>query len=221
MYHPARPEAGRVSSQMKGKQVSLSGLATALTNLSIALLYAFLAAAHLANFARHHRPSAILVVVLEGLFAFFVLVRAPADRSSFAPWDSLVTLGGTLTPLLLRPGQAHHDLIAGEVIQVIGTCLAVLGILSLNRSLGLVPAHREIKRAGPYRWVRHPLYCAYTVSNAGYLINNFNVLNLVLVLAALAFQVLRIFSEERFLSQYPSYADYKARTRWRLIPFIY
>ena len=206
---------------MKHGQSSLSGLATALANLSIALPFAFFAAAHLANFARHHRPSAILVVVLEALFAFFVLVRAPADKSTFDPWDSMITLGGTFTPLLLRPVEANHDLVAGEVVQVIGTCLAVLGVLSLNRSFGLVPAHREIKREGLYRWVRHPLYCAYTVSNAGYLVNNFNVLNLALVLAALAFQVLRISSEERFLSQYPSYADYKARTPWRLIPFVY
>ena len=206
---------------MKHEQVRLPGLATALTNLSVALLYGFFAAAHLASFASRHRASVILIVATEALFAFFVLIRTPARGASFAPRDAIATLGGTFAPLLVRPSLATHDLLAGEIIQILGACLSVLGVLSLNRSIGLFPAHREIKRRGAYRWVRHPLYCAYTVSNAGYLISNFSITNLLLTLAALAFQVIRIFNEERFLSRYAGYAEYKASTRWRLIPFVF
>ena len=38
---------------------------------------------------------------------------------------------------------------------------------------------------------------------------------------ALAFQVARIFNEERFLSRYPEYRRYQRLTRWRLIPFVF
>ena len=38
--------------------------------------------------------------------------------------------------------------------------LQIAAVLSLNRSFGLLPAHRGVKSDGLYRWVRHPLYTA-------------------------------------------------------------
>ncbi len=203
------------------KQVTLTGLATAFTNLAVALLLGSFAYAHYRSFLSHHRASVILIVMAEALFAFFVLVRRSADKASFSPWDWITTVGGTVAPFFLRPNQASQDLVAGQIIQVIGACLAVSGVLSLNRSVGLVPANRGIKCTGLYRWVRHPLYCAYTVTNVGYLLSNFTLLNLALVMLALAFQIVRIFNEERFLSQFSAYSEYKLRTRWRLFPFVF
>ncbi len=203
------------------KRITFTGLARAFTNLSLGLLFGSFAYAHYRSFLNHHRASLILIVMAEALFAFFVLVRRPAAKASYSPWDWITTIGGTFAPLLLRPAEAPQDLVAGQIIQVIGACLAVSGVLSLNRSVGLVPAHREIKCTGLYRWVRHPLYCAYTVTNVGYLISNFTILNLALVMLALAFQIVRIFNEERFLSQFPAYAEYKLQTKWRMFPYLF
>ncbi len=203
------------------KRITLTGIAGAFTNLAVAFLLGTFAYAHYRSFLSHHRASLILIVMAEALFALFVLVRRPADKASFSPWDWVTTIGGTFVPFFLRPTQASQDLVAGQIIQVIGASLAISGVLSLNRSVGLVPAHREIKCTGLYRWVRHPLYCAYTVTNVGYLISNFTILNLALVMLALAFQIVRIFNEERLLSQFHAYSEYKLRTRWRLFPFLF
>jgi protein-S-isoprenylcysteine O-methyltransferase Ste14 len=215
-----RPD-GQLERVERGRSISASGLAAAFTNLCVALLYLLFAYAHLAEFQRHRRPSLVLVVVLEALFALFFLLRRPAERTSFSPWDVLTTLGGTFAPLLLRPTGVAHDVVIGQMVQSLGAALAIGGILSLNRSIGLLPAHRAIKSAGLYRWVRHPLYSAYTVANVGYLASNASLHNAALVVAALGFQLLRIRSEERFLSRYAAYGEYRARTRWRLIPFVY
>lgn len=206
---------------MKPLAITRSGSIEALTNVSLAGMFGAFAYAHALRFASTHRPSLIVILVLEALFAILVLVRAPASKAACSWWDWATTLGGTFTPLLLRPTGALEDAFAGQLLQVVGGAIAIHGTLCLNRSFGLLPAHRELKRSGPYRWVRHPLYSGYTIANVGYLLSNLDGRNLLLVLAALGFQLLRIVNEERFLSQYPAYAEYKACTRWRLFPFVY
>jgi protein-S-isoprenylcysteine O-methyltransferase Ste14 len=201
--------------------ITRSGLATAFTNVALASCFLLFAYAHHQSFARYQRPSALLMVAIEALFALFFLTRAPADRATFSPSASLTTLGGTFLPMFLRPLDAPQDALAGQVVQAVGLSFAIYGILSLNRSFGLVPAHRGIKSSGAYRWVRHPLYAAYAVMAAGYLASNFTARNASIVLVAYACQVARIFHEERLLSQYPAYVDYKARTRWRLVPYVF
>ena len=57
--------------------------------------------------------------------------------------------------------------------------------------------------------------------SAGYLVSNFTIGNLAIVLVGYACQVSRIFNEERLLSEYAAYAEYKARTRWRLLPCVF
>jgi protein-S-isoprenylcysteine O-methyltransferase Ste14 len=69
--------------------------------------------------------------------------------------------------------------------------------------------------------VRHPLYAAYALMNAGYLLSNPSAWNAAVIAGAFAGQLLRIHAEETFLSSDPAYADYARRTRWRLLPFVY
>jgi protein-S-isoprenylcysteine O-methyltransferase Ste14 len=205
---------------MKGR-VTRAGLSTAFTDVALAALFLLFAYAHYRAFARFQRPSILLIVGMEALFAFFFLTRAPADATAFSPWAWASTIGGTFLPTFLRPGEAAQDVLAGQLVQAVGIAFAVYGTLSLNRSFGLLPAHRAIKTTGAYRWVRHPLYLAYALMSAGYLASNFTLGNLAVVLAGYACQVSRIFNEERLLSGYAAYAEYKARTRWRLLPWVF
>ncbi len=69
--------------------------------------------------------------------------------------------------------------------------------------------------------MRHPLYSAYALAHLGYLVNNFSVYNATIIAVTTAFQVARILNEERLLMDYPDYADYAGRTRWRLIPAVW
>jgi protein-S-isoprenylcysteine O-methyltransferase Ste14 len=202
-------------------RITREGLAKAGVDLSLAALYLFFASAHWNAFSQHPRPSLVLMVLMETAFACVILLRRSSDAASRSPWDWVTTAGGTLAPLLLRPAQSVSDLPAGEVIQIAGVLLTIAGALSLNRSFGLVPAHRGVKTGGLYRLVRHPLYLSYTLSHVGYLVSNLTLWNGLAVAAALALQVMRIANEERFLSRYPEYRAYQARTRWRLLPYLY
>ena len=203
------------------RQVTRAGLRDAGTNLVAAGLYLLFAAVHLQGFAATARPSLLVVVAMETLVAVLFLLRAPATRASLSPYAWITTLGGTVTPLLLRPVDVSHDVLLGQVIQCAGGALAVASLASLNRSFGLLPAVRPLRFGGPYRWVRHPIYAAYTIQNAGYLASNASARNLALVALAFGFQVLRVYNEERVLSSVPEYGRYMERTRWRLLPLVF
>jgi protein-S-isoprenylcysteine O-methyltransferase Ste14 len=202
-------------------RITRSGLTKASVDLSLAALYVLFARAHWLAFREHPRPSLVLLVLLETVFAGVILLRRSSDAVSRSPWDWLTTAGGTLAPLLLRPAPSARDLVVGEVIQTAGVLLAVLAALSLNRSFGLLPAHRGVKTGGAYRCVRHPLYLFYTIGHVGYLICNPTARNGLVAAVAFALQLARIANEERFLSRYPEYRAYQARTRWRILPYLY
>ena len=202
--------------------VTWSGLRTVgAADLSLATLCLGFAYAQLRGFAQSHRPSAPLIVATQLLFAAFFLLRKRTEDVSRSPWDWFTAFGGAAAPLLLRPTGAAQDLLAAQLLQVFGAAGALLGVLSLNRSVGVVPAYREVKSGGAYRLVRHPLYAAYLVTELGYVLGNLTAWNAAVLGVGLAFQIARIFNEERLLARHESYRLYQARTRWRLIPYVF
>jgi protein-S-isoprenylcysteine O-methyltransferase Ste14 len=150
-----------------------------------------------------------------------LIVRRRATETSRSLGDWVSTTAGTLLPLLVRPTLDVSDFTAGQLVQIIGTALGVAGVLSLNRSVGLLPANRGVRSTGAYAIVRHPLYASYLVSQLGYVSNNFSAWNSFVVAIAFAAQVARIRGEERLLVSDPGYVAYMERTRWRLVPLVY
>lgn len=214
-------EGGVLAYDRMRDRITSSGLATAFTNLSLAALYSAFAFAHLRELRSQPRSSVLLLILLETLFALFFVARrqASASSSSLAAWAS--TVAGTFLPLLLRPAAGADDVLVGQVVQVMGTALGVSGLLSLNRSVGLLPANRGVRSRGMYRLVRHPLYASYLVTHVGYAASNFTTWNVGVTVATLAAQVVRIHGEEALLFRDPEYVAYAERTRWRLLPFVY
>jgi protein-S-isoprenylcysteine O-methyltransferase Ste14 len=196
-------------------------LGLAAVNCALAALYTFFVCAHVSQFAAEPRLSLLLLVLTESVLVAIFLIRTPPKRTwhSWQTW--ITTAAGTFFPLLLRPAAGSDDLLVGEILQTVGAGLQVAAVLSLNRSMGWLPAHREVKSTGMYRVVRHPLYAAYTVALAGYLINNFSVANIVVLVIGTAFQVMRIYNEERLLSESSEYLAFAGRTRWRLVPYVW
>lgn len=81
--------------------------------------------------------------------------------------------------------------------------------------------HRVIS-AGPYRWVRHPGYLGAIVFQIGTSLLLGSWPSLIPGLAACGLYVIRTALEDRFLRRdLPGYADYAARTRFRLVPGVW
>lgn len=85
-----------------------------------------------------------------------------------------------------------------------------------------VEAHQPVVSTGAYALVRHPMYAAalpmfiFTPLALG------SYWGLLVIIAMMPALIWRLLDEERFLARnLPGYTDYCARTRYRLIPFVW
>jgi len=196
-------------------------LRNAAINCLLAVVFAVFAYAHLQNFVLAPRLSLVLLVGMESVLVVLFLIRREPDQTSHSWQAWLTTSVGTLSPLLLRPTAVTDDLLLGQILQTVGVIVQIAALLSLNRSMGLLPAHRGVKTSGAYRIVRHPLYAGYAIVLLGYLASNWSVYNAAVIIGGMVFQILRIHYEELLLGGYPEYARFTDRTQWRLLPFVW
>jgi len=110
---------------------------------------------------------------------------------------------------------------AGLVLVMAATFLSFVSLVSLGRSFGVRPALRRLVTFGPYRFVRHPIYLSYVMSDIGYNIQEWNVGTLLLTFAGWISLLYRIHAEERVLSRDPRWPAYVATVRYRLLPGIW
>ena len=168
------------------------------------------------------RPYNILVLLAEGRVAFFMLSRRPAVNITTRPLDWAVALIGTALAMFVRAGGIPLlPKIIGTVLMFSGVLLALWAKLSLRRSFGIAAANRGAVSAGPYRFIRHPMYGGYLIVNVGFLLNNPLLWNLCIYATTSLLLVLRVLAEERVLRTDPIYDTYCNRVRFRLIPVLF
>ena len=75
---------------------------------------------------------------------------------------------------------------------------------------------------GPYRFVRHPMYLAVILSNLGVPVFLGSLYALVPAGLVAGLFILRTSLEDKTLRrELPGYAEYAARTRWKLVPKVW
>jgi protein-S-isoprenylcysteine O-methyltransferase Ste14 len=167
-------------------------------------------------------PQVALILVSEGLGVAFILLRKRALSVDFSPYAATVAFVGTASPLLvIAPGGGVIPLVVGFWMMVAGFLLNISAKVALNRSFGLTAANRGVKRAGPYRFLRHPMYAGYATTQIAFLLLNPCLWNLAVYALSWSMQILRIRAEERVLLEDPAYRAYAAQVRYRLAPGLY
>ncbi|WP_408498349.1 methyltransferase family protein [Paraburkholderia xenovorans] len=164
----------------------------------------------------------LLVVSAAVTVGLSLFARVPAKRD-WRPFAFICSMGGTYYYLLVRlaPGTHLVPETAGVVLQVLGIFWQLFAKASLRRSFGILPANRGVVSRGAYRFVRHPMYLGYFVTDIGFLLVNFGWQNLLVYGCQFALQVGRILGEEKLLSADEGYRSYKARVRYRVIPGVF
>ena len=190
-------------------------------NVVLSLLFLQFAAEQGRAVMTDFRISTLLLLAKVSTDVVFYLIRRLPKDTSFSPYDWFVGIAGTYAIVFFRPQAEGHDLLVGQALQFGGLALQVLAMLSLNRSIGMVPANRGIQTGGLYRWIRHPLYSSYVVAFLGYVIRHPTAYNIGVYAAAVLLWVLRLLAEERFLLQDPAYREFAEKVRWRLIPGVF
>jgi protein-S-isoprenylcysteine O-methyltransferase Ste14 len=167
-------------------------------------------------------PHVALILISEGLAVAMILLRRRALSSDHSPYAAGVAFLGTAAPLLvIAPGRPLIPVAAGAVVMIAGLLLNISAKVALNRSFGVTAANRGVKREGPYRLLRHPMYAGYAMTQAAFLLLNPCVWNLSIYALAWSVQILRIATEERLLLEDPAYQAYAGRVRFRLVPGVY
>jgi protein-S-isoprenylcysteine O-methyltransferase Ste14 len=121
----------------------------------------------------------------------------------------------------------HAGLFAGVhgVVQLAGVVIIVSAVRTIDalELAGIRPLSRadSLQTAGPYRWVRHPLY-------SGWLLLTFGAAHMTgdrLIFAAIStcYLLIAIPLEERSLRATfgDAYAGYQRRVRYRIVPYVY
>jgi len=124
-----------------------------------------------------------------------------------------------------RFAPARLDLLAvADALLVGGLLVTVWARLALGRNWSAtvtLKQDHEIVRAGPYRWIRHPIYTGLLIAFLGSALARGEWRGLVAVLIVFAALWRKLRMEEAWLEGLfgPEYADYRAVT-WALIPFV-
>ncbi len=112
------------------------------------------------------------------------------------------------------------------VHQFFGFFISVWGVFALK--IGNFNIQPELRagvnfiQSGPYRWIRNPMYLGLLLFFGATVIQRPEKLNILMFLILLLVFLLKIFSEEKFLTIRfgNSYLEYKNKT-YRLIPYIF
>lgn len=189
--------------------------------LFLVLLSATFLHALLVRAAEH--PYLILLAISETLPVALIIVRRRGEMVT-KPYPFILAFLGTAAPLLVRPSAGGFDLLPdGAVVMImsLGVALNLAAKIFLWRSFGLAPANRGVRGGGPYRFIRHPMYLGYFLTECAFLLSNLTAANLTKYLLSWTVQLLRIREEEDFLLRDASYRELASRVKFRLIPGIY
>ncbi|MGE5523477.1 MAG: methyltransferase family protein [Rhodospirillaceae bacterium] len=205
----------QVSVETSRKVLSAAGSAL-LASVWLAFAYR-----HMSRYGETGELALLLFCISETVQAgLFVVRRTPVSVSTH-PLDWIVAVCGTFGAFLFVPVAESASATLGSAMVAAGVALQILGLASLNRSFGIVPANRRVKTNGMYRFVRHPLYASYFILLTGYVIGHLSAWNVAVCLFTLACLVARMWREERLLGADPEYRAYMDRVRYRVLPYVF
>jgi len=143
-------------------------------------------------------------------------------------WVAAQTLlmGGVIATWFVGPrltGLAPH--VAGTVLLAAGAVLFVAARRAMGRSFTIFPRPKEggdLVTSGPFRIVRNPIYLGVLLCLVGGALLHGSWIALALTGALAVLWSGKVRVEERHLAaRFPEYAAYRARVRYRIVPFLY
>lgn len=152
-------------------------------------------------FYRWHQTQLIffLLLVLRDFAAGFFFLKRETSQTRCSLHIRILAYVSSAMPLLyFGPSiTSKSQLLASDLLSILGFLIVALATLELGVSIGISPATRGLVRSGVYKYLKHPMYTGYVLSEIGLtLVNPFNV---ILLLASMMLYFYRAKKEERLL----------------------
>lgn len=145
----------------------------------------------------------LLLVFRDFVAAYFFLKRNPSQTKSKL-LQSIVAYASSFVPLLyLAPSEnaAKNFLMVSDLMSVLGFLMVALATVELGASIGISPANRGVVRSGIYKFIKHPMYAGYIVSEVGMVLVNPS--NIFIFVLSVGLYLRRLIWENRILSDRP------------------
>jgi protein-S-isoprenylcysteine O-methyltransferase Ste14 len=153
---------------------------------------------------KHGEWYVVAQFVLLGLVIF-----GPRNIPAWPGWKPPFTWLGSIMGVILIPA---------------GILLLATAMIRLGPNLTAVPYPKDdgtLIETGPYRLVRHPIYCGFILIALGWALLVHGWLTVGYAIILLMFFDIKSRREETWLkAKFPAYGDYQRRVR-KLIPFVY
>lgn len=111
----------------------------------------------------------LLLVIRDFVAAYFFLKRKPSQTKSNRV-QSLVAYASSMMPLIyFAPSEdvSKGLLMVSDLMSILGFLIVALATLELGTSIGISPANRGLVKSGVYKYIKHPMYTGYVVSEIG------------------------------------------------------
>lgn len=137
----------------------------------IMLIFALIAA------YRWHTTGIIFfaLLILRDLAASWFLItrKINQNQARTRSIEILAYISSAVPFIYLSPTiWSHKAELISAILAIIGFSISTLALLDLGQSFGVSPANRGIVRTGLYRYLKHPMYLGYVISEFGFIFLN-------------------------------------------------
>jgi protein-S-isoprenylcysteine O-methyltransferase Ste14 len=135
-------------------------------------------------------------------YLFLTRVQPRVEDNRFG---RLISYISTVLPLFYRE-QSQHILdtplfFLVSILFVFGEIISIWGLISLGKSFGVSPAKRIFVEEGPYKFLKHPIYFGYAISEFAICVAHSTRMNLLILPISLSLYFVRAVRENRILKQ--------------------
>ncbi len=152
-------------------------------------------------FYRWHQTHALffLLLVLRDFTAgYFFFKRNSAVARGSQVLSGMAYISAAIPLLYFNPVTTVKSFfLVADLLSITGFVIVIFATLELGSSIGIAPANRGIVRTGIYRFIKHPMYLGYVISETGLVL--LNPLNVVLILVSASLYAFRARYENRVL----------------------
>lgn len=142
----------------------------------------------------------LLLVLRDFTAGYFFFKRNPSQTKIALLPKMFAYLSSAMPLFYFEPMNVSKELyLTSDLLAILGFLIVVFATLELGTSIGIAPANRGIVRSGIYRFIKHPMYTGYIISEIGMVL--LNKMSLLLFVVSTSLYIYRAKNENKLLKK--------------------